>query len=435
MMIPKSRARLRTEGVLAAVSRITKSGVAALFVLFVLAPTVVRGQMLTPVWVEVGPGGAALARVVVNSAGDCPSIEIDGASQRMALRQPTPPGFRPACELAIPAGARAASVKGKALVLPHADPTRIVAFGDTGCRIKGSAIQDCNDPAKWPFASIAARAASEKPQLMIHVGDYLYRESPCPAAAQAFCGGTPAGDNWDAWNADFFSPVAKLLAATPWAFVRGNHEDCTRSWRGWFYYLDPRPWSGMCETYSPPYMIKLGAFQLVMLDSSAANELFADQDQIIEYTGQLLSLHPQNAWLVDHHPFWGFAPTIGPLPPIPISVPLEEAWARANPTGYSLILSGHIHLFEFVELDQNRPKQLVVGDGGTQMSSPIQAALQGMPIRGAITTGAEAEQQFGYTLFTKTKTGWNFTLKNSPGDKLISCDIPGRVSDCKSEPK
>jgi len=415
----------------------TKRGAAAflLFVLIAFAPPEALAQMLTPVWVELGPDGVAVARVVVNSPNECPSIEIDGANQRMALRQPTPPGFRPACELAVPAGARTASVDGKPLMLPRPDPTRIVAFGDTGCRVKGGAVQDCNDPAKWPFAGIAARAASEKPQLMIHVGDYLYRESPCPPASEAFCGGTPAGDNWDAWNADFFTPAAKLLAAVPWAFARGNHEDCSRSWRGWFYYLDPRPWSGICQTYSPPYMIHLGAFELVMIDSSAVNELFADQDQIIEYTGQLLSLHPQNAWLVDHHPFWGFAPTIGPLPPIPISVPLEEAWIRANSTGYSLILSGHIHLFEFVELDQNRPKQLVVGDGGTQMSSPIQAALQGTPIRGAITTGAEAEQQFGYTLFTKTKPGWTFTLKNSTGEKLISCEIPGGVSDCKSEAK
>jgi hypothetical protein len=50
---------------------------------------------------------------------------------------------------------------------------------------------------------------------VIHVGDYLYREDPCPAAAQAQCGGTPSGDNYGAWNADFFKPAAKLLAAAP----------------------------------------------------------------------------------------------------------------------------------------------------------------------------------------------------------------------------
>ncbi len=72
------------------------------------------------------------------------------------------------------------------------------------------------------------------------------------------CGGTPAGDNWEAWNADFFAPAAKLLAGAPWVFTRGNHESCDRSWRGWFYYLDPRPWDGTCQEYSPPYTVKIG---------------------------------------------------------------------------------------------------------------------------------------------------------------------------------
>jgi hypothetical protein len=388
--------------------------------------------VLTPTWVEVGPDGAAVARVIVNAASDCPAVQIDGAAQRMAVRPHTPPGFRPACELAIPATAKSASVNGQTLVLPQADPSRIIALGDTGCRIKGTAVQDCDDPAKWPFQEIATQAASEKAALVIHVGDYLYRESPCPAGKEDLCGGSPAGDNWDSWNADFFTPAAKLLAAAPWAFSRGNHEDCSRSWRGWFYYLDPRPWDGMCETYSPPYLIKLGAFQLAMLDSSAVNELGNDDDQITEYTGQLLSLHPQNAWLVDHHPFWGFASVASSLPPIPISVPLEEAWKRTDPKGYSLILSGHIHLFEFVDLDGGRPDQLVVGDGGTAMAAPIQTTVKGVAIRGVATAGAEMEHEFGYTLFAKKGAGWNFVLKNRSGEALVSCEIPGKTDNCKS---
>jgi hypothetical protein len=402
--------------------------------LFGLAAMPCPAQQLTPVWVEVGPDGAPTARVIVNAAGDCPTVEIDGTSERMTLRPHTPPGFRPACELAIPATAKSVSANGHALVLPQPDPSRIIAFGDTGCRIKGSNVQDCDDPAKWPFRQIATQASLEKPALVIHVGDYLYRESPCPAGSEALCGGTPAGDNWDAWNADFFTPAAKLLAAAPWAFSRGNHEDCTRSWRGWFYYLDPRPWSGMCETYSPPYLIKLGAFELVMLDSSPVNELGVDEDQITEYTGQLLSLHPQNAWLVDHHPFWGFASVAGSLPPIPISAPLEEAWNRTNPKGYALILSGHIHLFEFLNLGQGRPDQLVVGDGGTAMAAPIQTSIQGIPIRGVTTDLTETDHQFGYTLFTKEGSGWKLVLKNGTGEPLVTCQIPGGIDSCKTLP-
>lgn len=400
--------------------------------LFVSFASPTRAQQLTPAWVELGPDGAAIARVVVSAPADCPSIQIDGSARPMALRQPTPPGFRPACEAAIPAASKSVTVNGQKLALPQPDPTRILAFGDTGCRVKGQAIQACDDPEKWPFQKIATQAATENAQLMIHVGDYLYRESPCPAASQALCGGSPAGDNWAAWNADFFTPAAKLLAAVPWAFARGNHEDCTRSWRGWFYYLDPRPWSGMCQTYSPPYLIKLGAFELAIIDSSAVNELASDEDQITEFRGQLLSLHPQNAWLVDHHPFWGLASVASALPPVPVSVPLEEAWNRAKPTGYSLILSGHVHLFEFLDLGEGRPDQVVVGDGGTSMAAPIRAAIHGADVHGVTTTLDDSEHNFGYGLFTKDGSGWKFALKSVAGQSIVTCKIPGGSASCEA---
>src|SRR5579871_6459037 len=178
-----------------------------------LAITGGQCQQLTPAWVEVGEGGATFARVIVASSAACPSISLDGVEQAMAPRLPVPQGFLPACEAAIPAAAASAQVNGQKLVVPKPDPSRIVVFGDTGCRIKGAQIQDCNNPDTWPFPSVAAQAAAASPDLMIHVGDYLYREDMCPASKRDFCGGTPSGDNWETWNADFFTPAAKLLAA------------------------------------------------------------------------------------------------------------------------------------------------------------------------------------------------------------------------------
>ena len=218
----------------------------------VFGGTVLPAQTLTTVWTEVGEQGT-LARVVVNTASDCPSVTIDGMARRMTVRLPVPDGLRPVCELPIPASASAASlpVQGVVLALPHADPSRVVVIGDTGCRVKGGKVQDCNDPAKWPFQRVASKAAESKPDLVIHVGDYLYREEPCPPEARASCGGTPAGDTWEAWDADFFAPAKNLLTAAPWVFARGNHESCDRSWRGWFYYLDPRPFSAVCDAFRP----------------------------------------------------------------------------------------------------------------------------------------------------------------------------------------
>jgi hypothetical protein len=111
---------------------------------------------------------------------------IDGKSSPMTERTPVPKGFEPACQAAIPSGARNAKINGRALVLPRPNPTRVIAFGDTACRIKkGAEVQDCNDPDKWPFEQVASRAASEKPALVMHVGDYLYREAMCPQGSES----------------------------------------------------------------------------------------------------------------------------------------------------------------------------------------------------------------------------------------------------------
>ena len=69
------------------------------------------------------------------------------------------------------------------------------------------------------------------PDLVVHVGDYHYRENACPAG-DAGCSTSPWGYGWDAWDADFFTPAKRLLAVAPWIVVRGNHESCDRAGQG-----------------------------------------------------------------------------------------------------------------------------------------------------------------------------------------------------------
>ncbi len=109
--------------------------------------------------------------------------------------------------------------------------------------MKGSLVQPCNDARQWPFAAIARKAADLKPDLVIHVGDYLYRGERVSGELMPDVRGTPFGDNWPEkkrWAADFFTPAQPLLAAAPWVFVRGNHEDCQRAGPGWTRLLAPR---------------------------------------------------------------------------------------------------------------------------------------------------------------------------------------------------
>jgi hypothetical protein len=403
--------------------------------LMLLAAGLSRGQLLTPPWTELGENGRVLARVIVSSTTACPAISVDGNSQPMLLRQPVPAGFQPLCEFAVPSAATAASIAGQALHLPHPDPASIVVIGDTGCRIKGARVQDCNDMSKWPLQSVADSAAGVKPDLIIHVGDYLYRESVCPPDSQNKCGGTPIGDNWETWNADFFAPAAKLLAAAPWAFSRGNHEDCERAWRGWFYYLDPRPWNNVCAVYTPAYIVRLGARQLVMLDSSATVEDSLDPKQIAEFTSELRSVHVQHAWLVDHHPFWGVKPGVEGEVVRQLSAPLEKAWEQASPSGIDMVLSGHVHMFAVIPFGSGRPMQIVSGDGGTQLSEPVPASVDGTVIQGTAVRGSQTRIDFGFTWLTNSGGAWNLSLRSTSGMAIVQCALKDGRAACGSGAK
>jgi hypothetical protein len=399
--------------------------------LFVAAPCT-WAQALSSPWVELGENGTPKARIVVSGPQDCPAIRIDGVSRQMPVRQPTPDGLRPACEVEIPAGAKSASIDGHELALPAPNPARVVVLGDTGCRIKAKRAQNCNNPDVWPFRQISASAASEKPDLIVHVGDYVYRENACPSGSESKCGNTPSGDNWEAWNIDFFAPGAKLLAAAPWIFTRGNHEDCERAWRGWFYYLDPRPWNGSCAEYTAPYKVKMGTFELSVLDASAVKEDDLDDSQVITYATQLTSLAPLNGWLIVHYPFWGFKTDPHGGPPLSLVASLQAAWDKAAPTGLSMILSGHIHLFEFVSVDGHRPSQIVAGVGGTEMAVPIEMSVKGTKIRGATVTGTESLQKFGYTVLSRSNGTWKLELKDRTQKVLVSCPVAEGSTGCQS---
>jgi hypothetical protein len=402
--------------------------------LFLALAATASGQLLTPVWVQLGDSGRAVARVVVNTPRDCPSALIGNAERPMLLRQPVPEGLRPVCEVAIPSDAKAATVKGQKLALPHPNPSRIVVLGDTGCRVKGARTQDCNDPAKWPFEALAARAVIVKTDLVIHVGDFVYREDECPAGSEAKCGGTPPGDRWETWQADFFKPAAKLLAATPWAFSRGNHEDCGRAWKGWFYYLDPRPLNevlpgGGCQAYPPPYVVRLGSFELVMLDSSAANDSKLTPEQVTIYAAQLASLKVMHAWLADHHPFWGMRIARNKQLEA-LTQPLQAAWEKASPHGIDLILSGHTHLFEILSFDKTFPPQIVAGDGGTDLAEALPRTSKGVTIRGSTVVSSENKHEWGFVLLTRERGAWHMELRNAPGRVLVGCRVDGNKTAC-----
>jgi hypothetical protein len=385
-------------------------------------------------WVQMTDRGAE-ARVVT-PAHDCPAVTVDGAPRPMQRRTAASADFPVSvCQARLPALARRVSIGGRALPLQRA-PNRIVIFGDTGCRLKGKAVQACDDPAEWPFAQVARLAAGHHPDLVIHVGDYYYRESPCPAG-RAGCAGSPWGDNWTTWDADFFAPAAPLLAAAPWVVVRGNHEDCARGGPGWFDLLDNGPAPLTCPATAAPMTFDVGGLTLYVLDSSGTEDVSAPPDSVAMFAAQLdaLKAHPPRgeAWIVTHRPIWGLA--VGKVGPAVIDVPInatEQAAARGRDlSGVAMVVSGHIHHFASFDFEANRPPQLIVGTGGDvgeAGDSPKfvdgEVGIDGM---GARRFGFD---RYGFLVLDRAGAGWNGTFYDTHDRPIAVCRVAGRKLAC-----
>lgn len=405
---------------------------AAVFVFLLVPLSASAEDTLVSRWVQLGPGGQADARVVVK--GDtCPAITIDGHDTPMQVRAARDLEFDVTlCSAAIPATTKSASVLGQSLPLAVAAPSRIIVFGDTGCRIKGLTTQDCNDPAKWPFPSIAKEAADMKPDLVIHVGDYLYRETACPPG-NAGCAGSPAGDLWPTWAADFFTPAAPLLQAAPWVMVRGNHEDCSRSGPGWIRLLGPNAFhaDAPCVTHFGPYTVPLGAMTLAVLDDANAPDTSVDGSLVPIYTADfaaLASVGPKPLWLTMHRPIWGAME--GPLGfAVGGNRTLIASLDPKQLAPVSLMLSGHIHALEVLNYGDNLPPQIVAGYGGDNLDA-APADLSGINLSGRTVHDGLTVPGFGFLLMTRNASGWTIEVHGVDGKVERTCTFANARIDC-----
>lgn len=383
----------------------------------------------------LGPDGV-VARVITTDAA-CPEITFDGNASAMQLRAAPDEKFPvTVCDAAIPANTKDAMVGEQKLKLPVAKPERVVVIGDTGCRLKGDHVQACNDPAQWPFAQIADRAAQDNPQLVIHVGDYHYRESPC-IVDKANCVGSPFGDNWAAWNADFFTPARTLLQTAPWVIVRGNHEDCARAGSGYFRLLDPRPMPDACLEYSAPYAIAYMEPQLLVVDDSAVNDYEVEPAQVEEFKKQFAQVNAQAAnapsWILVHDPMYAFGHAgekDGQEQLFQDQPTLQQATNNTFPETVQAFVSGHLHIFETLSFGQGRPPQLLVGNSGTLLDPPMTTPLKGLEIAGMNVEAGVSIDKFGYAAMYRSGDHWAIGVRDVNGNDMDKCLLGGGTLAC-----
>lgn len=402
-----------------------------------------------------GEGELVLARALVR-ASDCPALLVDGRELPMQVRAPAsavparpvaqgvtkPARFElTVCEAALPPGSRTARVGAMDLPVPVSAPQRIVVIGDTGCRMKQSenAFQPCKDDEAWPFARVARSAAAQQPDLVIHVGDYHYRESPCPAGEQA-CAGSPWGFGQDTWTADFFEPAKPLLRAAPWVFVRGNHESCSRAGQGWFRFLDAAPYTDARSCNDPaqdalaahtqPFAVTLDAqTRLIVFDSSeqkGAEEEFQREFALV----QKLAKGAEHAVFLSHHPVLALGlPTKG-KPIRPESKEMIAALRAAHDGALfappvDLALHGHVHLFEALGFTEGGTPTFVLGNSGSMTEGwlPAQLAAESREIGGVRIDAFHTRQGFGFAMLEREDGGWRLTEFDLDGKPVLNCSV------------
>ncbi|HKS24727.1 MAG TPA: metallophosphoesterase [Thermoanaerobaculia bacterium] len=394
-----------------------------------------------PTWVQYAPGGTLIARTILPANATCPAMNGTAMTVRGATTDVT------VCEAVVPAGTTSASINGVALPLKNLGktPKRIAVVGDTGCRVKcsssGCSIQDCSDPTKWPAAAVAKSIAAWKPDLIVHVGDYYYREYNCPSATSQPSECTGPVYTWANWNADFFTPMAKLLPAAPWVFIRGNHEICSRAGAGWFQYLDGGAYSADCSTHSAPYSVSSGSMQFLVMDSSAVSDENVVPSEVTLYAGDFSALKATQpasptAWLLLHHPIWGVVhDDEDEDDDDPVTPGLEAAWKQAagadGVPNVAAIITGHVHLFEALQFS-DAPPQVVIGNGGTKLDSGIKSTPKTVDTR--TVTAFDTRDKFGWAAVTPTKTAgvWTFTLNSAKGNAKEKCTVGGMKARCGS---
>ena len=374
-------------------------------------------------FLTLGPSGT-IARLIT-SENTCPAIAIDGQPQTMKTRALAALPFYPVltCEMAIPATAQSVVMEGQSMLMPVQNPLRITVLGDTGCRMDNTTSQACNTPAAWPVAAINTNAASTNPQLLVHDGDYHYREYPCMTSG---CTNSPWGYNWDVWREDLFKPFQTLLATAPWIFVRGNHETCDRAGEGWFRFLDPRGYPSSCQVYTDPYRIDIGSIQFIHLDSAVADDAIAYPDQIAAYQPQfdkLRALAGPKTWIITHRPIWAIRSNLNS------NVVMQAASQNNLPV--QMILSGHTHTFQAYSFSPARAPQLIIGNSGDNV-----AAVPAIPILGQIVGGATVTQGtslggYGYSLITPLLDGgWSIVPYDVNGNSTDSCRMRPTLLTC-----
>jgi hypothetical protein len=331
------------------------------------------------------------------------------------------------CEATLPVGAARASLGDRRFPLLSGAIERIAVIGDTGCRVKGARVQACNDPAQWPFATVAGAVAKHDPDLILHLGDYHYRESECPASTD--CQDSPFGDNGPTWEADWLTPAQALFAQAPLVLTRGNHEQCGWASKGWVRYLAPGPLPASCTIVEDPWTVRLPGLELIVFDSSygpADRSAPENLELMRRMAAHVFAGLTGETWLLTHRPLWVRFDPRGSEG----DVTQRAAFADAMPDAVALVLAGHIHSFQAFDM-VTRVSQVVSGNAGVTLYPAPDETVHNIVVGGDEARMATSDSGFGFVILERQDDrSWRLDAFDVKDALRRSCRVEGRAIDC-----
>jgi predicted phosphodiesterase len=293
-------------------------------------------------WLQLAPEDEIWLRYVDDNLNECPQVIIDGKTMQMDEFNEKNIDFPLNCKLSLENNNLPKTIllnqEEIKINFDKNNIKKIAVIGDTGCRVHKFINQDCKND--WYFEKISNLLVEHNPDVIIHVGDYIYREHGYK-------------DNWKTWQEEFFKPAENLLAKNiPFILVRGNHEDCKRNGNGWFN-LFSLVKKKECGDYSPIYSININNIEFVVTDSTIEEKLLEDIDYINSQYSQ------KQCWILTHRPLVYYdvnGLVSGHIKPF-----------RSLNDNIKMIISGHIHILEVIRSEHRI--QLISGNSGTLLSN------------------------------------------------------------------
>ena len=383
----------------------------------------------------------------------CPSdaLKIDGKEMTMSIRVNAVEHFENfVCYARLPQNINSIELEGHKLPVPKWDIGKVAVIGDSGCRQgpdHGGLYQSCLNPSLWPFTRVSQSVYESKPDLVVHMGDYIYREGPCTTFTNkdgeedeiAGCKDAPyyskkvepqVPENFGVWQADWFEPSKYFNRVAPLILIRGNHEACKRAGIGYFRYLHHGPETACVDSLTDPigtatqqWIVDFKDFQVGITDTSTPPKDNTAQEYAnqLNLLGHYFEANKKPALFGTHYASYGWGTEEGSdnigtqgIHESTFDASKLTDWGRM-PSSFDMLLGSHIHLSSITSFEDGpdglrNPPQVVIGNSGAQL-----VALSEPPsdIFGVLVRQTEVMYQYGYLILTQMEVKGGKSGKSS----------------------